>query len=60
MSRRPMGPVRARSIGDAPADVDYFGSTLAVGAYAEASNATRIGGNQADNSASTAGAVYIY
>ena len=48
---------------------DYFGfsvalsadgSTLAVGAAREASNATGIGGNQADNSASTAGAVYVF
>jgi len=36
------------------------GSTLAVGAYLEASNATGIGGNQADNSAAAAGAVYVY
>ena len=36
------------------------GSTLAVGAHYEASNATGIGGNQADNSASEAGAVYVY
>jgi hypothetical protein len=48
---------------------DYFGwsvalsgdgSTLAVGAYGEASNATGIGGNQADNSAIESGAVYVY
>jgi trimeric autotransporter adhesin len=36
------------------------GSTLAVGAYGEASNAIGIGNNQADNSAATAGAVYIF
>ncbi len=36
------------------------GSTLAVGAYQEGSNATGIGGNQADNSAVNAGAVYVY
>jgi cysteine-rich repeat protein len=36
------------------------GSTLAVGARLEASAATGIDGNQADNSASTAGAVYVY
>jgi len=36
------------------------GSTLAVGAYGESSNATGIGGNQADNSASFAGAVYVF
>jgi len=48
---------------------DYFGhslalsadgSTLAVGAYAESSNATGIGGNQADNTAFQAGAVYVF
>jgi hypothetical protein len=36
------------------------GNTLAVGARQEASNATGINGNQADNSASTAGAVYVF
>ncbi len=36
------------------------GARLAVGAYGEASNATGIDGNQADNSASGAGAVYVY
>jgi len=36
------------------------GSTLAVGARNETSRATGIGGNQADNSASAAGAVYVY
>jgi hypothetical protein len=35
-------------------------STLAVGALGEASAATGIGGNQAGNSASRAGAVYVY
>jgi hypothetical protein len=48
---------------------DYFGvavalsadgSTLAVGARGEDSSATTIGGNQADDSASLAGAVYIF
>jgi|GEM_PF-385073 len=48
---------------------DYFGwslalssdgSTLAVGAFLEASNATGIDGNQADNSAADAGAVYVF
>jgi len=48
---------------------DYFGfsvalsgdgNTLAVGAYGEDSNATGIGGNQADNAASTSGAVYVF
>jgi hypothetical protein len=36
------------------------GSTLAVGALGEASAATGINGNQADNSATNAGAVYLY
>ena len=36
------------------------GKTLAVGAFGEASNATGIGGDQADNSAASAGAVYLY
>jgi len=36
------------------------GSTLAVGAYLEASNAMGAGGDQADNSASAAGAVYVF
>ena len=36
------------------------GTTLAVGAYLEGSNATGIGGNQADNSAIRSGAVYLY
>ena len=48
---------------------DYFGAglalsadgmTLAVGAWHESSAATGIDGNQADNSASTAGAVYVF
>lgn len=36
------------------------GLTLAVGASLEAGNATGIDGNQADNSASNAGAAYVY
>jgi hypothetical protein len=36
------------------------GNTLAVGAMYEGSNATGIGGNQADNSASASGAVYVF
>lgn len=36
------------------------GGTLAVGAPSEASNAVGIGGNQADNSASRSGAVYLF
>lgn len=35
-------------------------STLAVGAYAEASAATGVGGNEADNTAGGAGAVYVF
>jgi hypothetical protein len=36
------------------------GNTLAVGAYGEASAATGIGGNQDDNNADRAGAVYLF
>jgi hypothetical protein len=36
------------------------GKTLAVGALGEQSSATGTGGNQADNSASASGAVYLY
>lgn len=36
------------------------GSTLAVGAHGERSSATGIGGNQADNTAEAAGAVYVF
>ena len=36
------------------------GSTMAVGASLEASSATGIGGNQSDNSAPNAGAVYVF
>jgi hypothetical protein len=52
-----------------PGDGDEFassvalsgdGSTLAVGAYLEDSNATGVGGNQADNSAPNSGAVYVF
>ena len=48
---------------------DFFGSavalsgdgnTMAVGAYGEASNATGVGGNQTNNSAANAGAVYLF
>ena len=48
---------------------DYFGravalnldgSTLAVGTYSEASNASGLSGDQLDNSAVNAGAVYLY
>lgn len=40
--------------------VSLWGDTLAVGATAEDSAATGVGGNQADNSASSAGAVYVF
>ena len=36
------------------------GSTLAVGAYREASNATGIGGDESNNSATDSGAVYVF
>jgi hypothetical protein len=36
------------------------GSTLAVGADGESSNATGVGGNQGDNSLSNSGAVYVF
>jgi len=40
--------------------VSADGKTLAVGAPWEGSNATGINGNQADNSAASSGAVYVY
>jgi hypothetical protein len=43
-----------------PAALSNDGSTLAVGAHGEKSLATGIDGNQADNSASFAGAIYIF
>jgi hypothetical protein len=36
------------------------GATLAVGAYGEDSSATAIGGNEADNTATNSGAVYLF
>jgi hypothetical protein len=36
------------------------GETLVVGAFSDDSNATGVGGNQADNSASESGAVYVF
>ena len=36
------------------------GSTLAAGAWGEASNATGLNGDQANNSAGLSGAVYLY
>ena len=40
--------------------VALFGNTLAVGAIYEASGASGVNGNQADNNADSAGAVYVY
>ena len=40
--------------------VALSGDTLAVGAYREDSNATGVGGTQADNSANDSGAVYVF
>jgi len=46
---------------------DYFGSyasmdgdTIVVGAYGESSNATGVNGNQSDNTATNAGAAYVF
>lgn len=40
--------------------VSLDGDTIAVGAYKEASNATMINGDQSDDSAELAGAVYVF
>jgi uncharacterized repeat protein (TIGR02543 family) len=40
--------------------VAVSGDTVVVGAYGEASNATGVNGNQADNSASSSGAAYVF
>src|SRR5687768_15075851 len=40
--------------------MNYDGTVLVVGAHHEDSNATGINGNQADNSAPDAGAVYVF
>jgi len=40
--------------------IALFGSTLAIGASDEASAATGVDGNQADNSAAGAGAIYVF
>lgn len=40
--------------------VSLSGDTLAVGTWGEDSNATGVNGNQADNSASSSGAVYVF
>jgi trimeric autotransporter adhesin len=36
------------------------GNTIVVAAYAESSSATGVDGDQADNSASNAGAAYVF
>ncbi len=41
-------------------DVAVDGDTIVVGAVGEDSNATGVNGNQADNSASTSGAAYVF
>ena len=55
--------------GDVPGDGDQFGTsltisgdgnTVAVGAITEDSDATSINGNQADDAAASAGAVYVF
>ena len=43
-----------------PVALSADGATLAVGAYDESSNATGINGDQTDNSAVNAGAVYVF
>ncbi len=40
--------------------VAVSGDTVVVGAYGEASNASGVGGNQADNSANWSGAAYVF
>ena len=40
--------------------VAVSGDTVVVGAYGESSNATGVNGNQADNSATNAGAAYVF
>ncbi|MBK8035851.1 MAG: FG-GAP repeat protein [Verrucomicrobiaceae bacterium] len=40
--------------------VAVSGDTAVIGAWAEASNATGVGGNQADNSANESGAAYVF
>jgi hypothetical protein len=48
------------SLSGAAIALNSDGNTLAVGAYGEDSNATGINGDQADNSALDAGAVYLF
>jgi hypothetical protein len=46
--------------GQGPTSMSADGQTVAVGTLYESSNATGIDGNQADNSAASAGAVYVF
>jgi hypothetical protein len=41
-------------------DISADGSTIAVGALGEDSNATGINGDQSNNTAADSGAVYLY
>lgn len=41
-------------------DIDNAGTTIAIGAYSEDSNATGIDGDQSNNEESAAGAVYLF
>lgn len=42
------------------ASVSLSGDALTVGAYSKSSAATGVNGNQADNTASSSGAVYVF
>jgi hypothetical protein len=48
------------SFGYSSVSLSADGSTLAVGAYGEDSNATGVGGDESDDSAAASGAVYIF
>jgi hypothetical protein len=50
----------ARDLFGRSLSLSYSGRTLAVGAGGEASNETGVDGDQFDNSAPAAGAVYLY
>ncbi|MEZ4794538.1 MAG: hypothetical protein R2773_03520, partial [Flavobacteriaceae bacterium] len=50
----------ADHLGNSALAINDDGSVLAAGAYREDSNATGINGNQSDNSAAEAGAVYVF
>ncbi len=47
-------------LGDSFGEVAIDGDTIAVGAWFESSNARTVNGNQTDNSAISAGAVYVF